>query len=268
MDWSNEVVRFQVVDRVGVITLTRPDSRNALHDDMHEPIQRAIEAWADDPGVGCAVLTGEGAAFCAGGDVRLGSGRRTDGTKPTTDERTAHLVATARLSVTIHEAPILTIAAVNGAAVGAGMALALACDLRIAAASVRFRGGWARLGFSGDYGGMWLLRHRVGPSKALDIVASNRVVDADEALRIGMVDRLVPDDDFDRAWRAWAATFATGPQTAIAFMKANLLDADRLTLAEAIEVETQRQISTSQTQDHREAVRAWVDKRDPVFGQT
>ena len=262
------MVRFEVRDRVGVITLTRPGSRNALHDDMHEPIGRAIGAWADDPGVGCVVLTGEGAGFCAGGDVRVGSGRRDDGTKPTVEERTAHLVATARLSVLLHEAPIVTIAAVNGAAVGAGMALALACDLRIATESARFIGGWARLGFSGDYGGMWLLRHRVGASRALDIIASNRAVDADEAVRIGLVDRLVPVDDFDRAWREWAAVFAAGPQTAIALMKANLLDADRLSLAEAIEIESQRQISTSQTPDHREGVRAWVDKRDPVFGST
>ncbi len=261
-------MRFDVVDRVGVITLTRPDSRNALHDDMHQPIMAAIETWAADPDVGCIVLTGEGAAFCAGGDVRVGSGRRTDGTKPTLDERAALLITNARLSVLLHEAPIVTIAAINGAAVGAGMALALACDLRIASSSARFIGGWARLGFSGDYGGAWLLRHRVGASAALEILATNRTVGADEALRIGMIDRLVPAAEFDAAWREWAATFASGPRTAIGLMKANLLDADRLSLADVIEIESHRQISTSQTADHREGVRAWVDKREPHFGQS
>lgn len=265
---GNDVVRFDVNDRIGVITLTRPESRNALHDDMHGPIMDAIDAWSTDPAIGCIVVTGEGTAFCAGGDVRVGSGRRADGSKPTLDERVAFLASCARLSVLLREAPIVTIAAVNGPAVGAGMALALACDLRIAAESARFIGGWAALGFSGDYGGAWLLRHRIGASAALDIVASNRTVHADEALRLGMIDRLVPDADFGEAWRAWASTFAAGPQIAIGFMKANVADADRLTLAEAIEVESRRQIETGQTADHREGVRAWVEKRPPRFGPT
>jgi 2-(1,2-epoxy-1,2-dihydrophenyl)acetyl-CoA isomerase len=267
-DLSNDVVRFEVVGRVGIVTLTRPESRNALHDDMHEPITRTVRAWADDPDIGCIVLTGEGTAFCAGGDVRVGSGRRSDGARPTFDERVEFLTSCAQLSVLLHESPIVTIAAVNGPAVGAGMALALACDLRIAAASARFVGGWAALGFSGDYGGAWLLRHRIGASAALEIVASNRTVAADEARRLGMIDRLVPDADFGEEWRAWAAAFAAGPQTAIRFMKANVADADRLTLAEAIEIESRRQIETGQTDDHREGVRAWIEKRPPVFGRT
>jgi 2-(1,2-epoxy-1,2-dihydrophenyl)acetyl-CoA isomerase len=263
---GNEVVRFEVVDRIGVITLTRPASRNALHDDMHGPITRAVRTWVDDPAVGCIVLTGEGSAFCAGGDVRVGSGRRDVGARPTIDERVEFLASCAQLSVLLHEAPIVTIAAVNGPAVGAGMALALACDLRIGAESARFIGGWAALGFSGDYGGAWLLRHRIGASAALDILASNRTVEAHEALRLGMLDRLVAADEFDQAWHEWAGTFASGPQTAIGFMKANVADADRLTLAQAIEVESRRQIETGQTADHREGVRAWVEKRPPNFG--
>lgn len=267
-DLSNETVRFEVVDRIGVITLTRPDSRNALHDDMHGPIARAISGWVDDPDVGCIVVTGEGSAFCAGGDVRVGSGRRTDGATPTLEERAAFLTSCAQLSVLLHEAPIVTIAAVNGPAVGAGMALALACDLRIGAASARFIGGWAKLGFSGDYGGAWLLTRRVGPSAALDILASNRTVEAEEALALGMLDRLVPDADFAQAWRSWAAMFADGPQTAIALMKANVADADRLSLADAIAIESRRQVETGQTDDHREGVRAWVEKRAPRFGRS
>lgn len=267
-NFSSEVVRFEVVDRVGIITLTRPESRNALHDDMHGPITQAVHAWVNDPGVGCVVLTGEGSAFCAGGDVRVGSGRRSDGTKPTFDERAAFLTSCAQLSVLLHEAPIITMAAVNGPAVGAGMALALACDLRIGAESARFIGGWAALGFSGDYGGAWLLKHRVGASAALDIIVSNRTVRSDEALRLGMLDRLVADDEFDQAWRDWAATFANGPQTAIGYMKANVADAGRLGLSEAIEIESRRQIETGQTDDHREGVRAWIEKRPPRFGRS
>ena len=263
---DSDTVRIEVVGRVCIISFNRPDRRNALHDDMYAPMMAAIEASADDPSVGCVVVTGEGSAFCAGGDVRDGSGRRPDGSRPTREERIAHLVANSRLSVLLHEAPIVTIAAVNGAAVGAGMAIALACDLRIATSSARFIGGWARLGFSGDFGGPWLLAQRVGPSKALELLATNATVDAAEAFRLGMVDRVVADEDFDRAWRAWAATFADGPQTAIGYMKHNVNNASRFSLAESIDVEAEHQVDSSLTDDHREAVRAWVDKRDPRFG--
>jgi 2-(1,2-epoxy-1,2-dihydrophenyl)acetyl-CoA isomerase len=264
---GNDVVRIEVVGRVGVITLTRPDSRNALHPEMHAPIVEAITGWANDPDVGCIVLTGEGSAFCAGGDVRLGAGRLPGGAKPTPQQRADSLIADAQLSVLLHESPIITIAAVNGPAVGAGLALALACDLRIASSAAEFIGGWARLGFSGDYGGAWLLTHRVGASTALEMLATNRSVNADEALQMGLVDRVVANDQFEPAWREWAATFAAGPKTALGLMKANVLDAHRVTLAEAIAVESQWQVAASQTADHREAVRAWVERREPIFGQ-
>lgn len=267
IETGTDTVRIEIVDHIAVITFTRPERRNALSDEMYAPMIGAIEACAADPAVGCIVITGEGSAFCSGGDVRDGSGRRADGTKPTPDERAASLTANARLSVVLHEAPIITIAAVNGPAVGAGMAIALACDLRVAAASATFIGGWARLGFSGDFGGGWLLARRVGEARALEILASNRTVGADEALAIGMVERVVPDEEFPTAWREWAATFAAGPQTAIGFMKQNVANASTMALADAIAVESALQVQTSQTDDHREAVRAWIDKRTPVFGK-
>lgn len=265
---GTDTVRIEVVDRVGVISFTRPGRRNALHDDMFAPMISAIEDFAADPDIGCVVVTGDGSAFCAGGDIREGSGRRPDGTRVSREERISNLAANARLSVLLHEAPIVTIAAVNGAAVGAGMAIALACDLRIASSSARFIGGWARLGFSGDFGGPWLLANRVGPSKALELLATNVTVGADDALCLGMVDRVVPDEQFDAEWRAWATTFAAGPKTAIGFMKDNVRNASVLSLADAIVIEAEHQVDSAQTADHREAVRAWIDKREPQFGQT
>lgn len=252
---------------MGIIIFNRPDRRNALHDEMYAPMMAAIESFATDPAVGCVVVTGEGSAFCSGGDVREGSGRGPDGSRPTPAERAAALAAHGRLAVLLHEAPIVTIAAVNGPAVGAGMSIALACDLRIASTTATFITGWARLGFSGDFGGAWLLTNRVGPSTALRLLASNATVDASEALRIGMVDRLEADTEFEQAWRGWAAEFASGPQTAIGLMKANVLDAHRMTLREAIDVEAERMVVSSQTADHRAAVRAWIEKRPPRFGQ-
>jgi 2-(1,2-epoxy-1,2-dihydrophenyl)acetyl-CoA isomerase len=266
IETGTDTIRVEVSGRVGVITLTRPGRRNALHDEMYAPAIAAIESFAADPAVGCIVVTGEGAGFCAGGDIRDGSGRRADGSKPTDDERVAHLAEIARFGTLLRESPILTIAAVNGAAAGAGMALALACDLRIATASARFIGGWVRLGFSGDFGGAYYLTRRVGESRAIEILASNRPIGADEALALGMVERVVPDAEFPAAWRAWAASLAAGPKAAIGLMKQNVLDASRLPLADAVVAEARRQVESSRTDDHREAIRAWVDKREPRFG--
>lgn len=263
---GTDAVRIEVTDRVGIITFARPERRNALSDEMYAPMIAAVESFAADPAVGCVVVTGEGSAFCSGGDVRDGSGRRPGEPKPTLDDRAAALAANARLSVVLREAPVITIAAVNGPAVGAGMAIALACDLRIAVASATFIGGWARLGFSGDFGGGWLLARRVGEARALEILASNRAVGAEEALSLTMVERVVRDDEFDTAWRDWAATFAAGPQTAIGFMKRNVANSSTMPLAEAIAIESSLQVQASQTADHREAVRAWIDKRAPRFG--
>lgn len=268
IDTGTDTVRIEVLDRIGVITFTRPERRNALHDEMYAPIIAALESFANDPSVGCVVVTGEGSAFCSGGDVRAGSGRRADGSYPEPSQRAANLEANAQVSLLFREAPIITIAAVNGAAVGAGMAIALACDLRIAASSARFIGGWARLGFSGDFGGAWLLTQRVGPARALELLASNATVSAPQALAIGLVERVIgEDDDFESAWRAWAMTFANGPRLAIANMKANIADAHRLPLAEALHIEALRMMDTTQTADHREAVRAWVERREPIFGK-
>jgi 2-(1,2-epoxy-1,2-dihydrophenyl)acetyl-CoA isomerase len=145
------------------------------------------------------------------------------------------------------------------------MALALACDLRIAAESARFIGGWARLGFSGDFGGPWLLTQRVGPSRALDLLVNNVAVDAQRALEIGLVDRVASDLEFADAWMTWAVQFASGPQTAIRFIKHNIANASRMSLTEAISIEAEHQVDSALTDDHREAVQAWIEKRDPVF---
>jgi 2-(1,2-epoxy-1,2-dihydrophenyl)acetyl-CoA isomerase len=266
IDTGTDTVTIEVSGRVGVIRFARPERRNALHDEMFAPMLAAIEEFVADPQVGCVVLTGEGSAFCAGGDVRDGMGRRTDGTKPTRDERIANLAANAQLSVVLRESPIVTIAAVNGSAVGAGMALALACDLRIAAASAKFIGGWARLGFSGDFGGPWLLARRIGEARALEMLVTNATVHADEALRLGMVDRVVPDAEFGDAWRAWAAVFASSSKTATGYLKQNLANASIMSIRDAIALESQFQVDSSLTDDHREGVRAWVERREPNFG--
>src|SRR5262245_14509844 len=145
VDTGTDHLKVTVRDGVGVMTLNRPERRNALHDDMYAPMATALTEFADAADVGCVVLTGEGPGFCAGGDVREGRPRKPDGSTLTPDERVAALVANAQVARLLHEIPRITIAAVNGAAVGAGLSLALACDVRIMAQSARLITGWARL---------------------------------------------------------------------------------------------------------------------------
>ncbi|MCY3949430.1 MAG: enoyl-CoA hydratase-related protein [Acidimicrobiaceae bacterium] len=262
-----EVVLLEVDDGVGVITLNRPQRRNALHRDMHGPIQAGLRRWAADDAVGCIVITGAGKGFCAGGDVRDGGRRRGEGPPPGVEEAARALLADAQTAQLLHESPKLTLAAVNGAAVGAGLALALACDFRIMASSAALIPGWARLAFSGDFGGSWFLARLVGASKALDILTADAAVDAPTALSLGLANRVAADDDFARAWQSWARELASGPRQAHAFMKENVRDALRRPLAEALPLESRRMIQCARTADHREAVRAWLDKRPPDFSR-
>jgi 2-(1,2-epoxy-1,2-dihydrophenyl)acetyl-CoA isomerase len=264
VEWptGTDVVTVALHGRVAVITLNRPARRNAIHYEMHGPITRALEELATRDDVGCIVLTGAGVAFCAGGDVK---GDGADLSSLDDEARAERLLADAQITRLLHEHPRLTIAAVNGSAVGAGMALALACDLRIAATSARLITGWARFAFTGDYGGAWFLTRLIGPSRALELLATNASLTADEAHALGLVNRVVADSEFADTWMAWAAELASGPTAAIAGMKANVHDALELTLAEALPAETQRMIASRGTPDHREAVRAWREQRAARF---
>ncbi len=257
-----DVVTIARHDRVAVITLNRPERRNALHPEMREPITRALDEFAARDDVGCIVVTGAGTAFCAGGDVK---GDVAERATSDSDARAAALLADAQLARLLHEHPKLTVAAVNGPAVGAGMALALACDLRIAAESARLVTGWARLAFSGDFGGAWFLTRLIGPSRALELLVSNASLDARDAQALGLVNRVVPDAGFAAAWTAWAAELGSGPTDAFRGMKANVRDALELSLAEALPRETGRMVASAGTDDHREAVRAWRERRPPEY---
>jgi 2-(1,2-epoxy-1,2-dihydrophenyl)acetyl-CoA isomerase len=255
----SDVVDIAVRERLGVITLDRPERRNALHRDMHGAITRALDDFAARDDVGVVVLTGAGSAFCAGGDLKG------DPDAPTPRDpaaREAALLADARIVQHLWEHPKLTIAAINGPAVGAGLSLALACDLRIAAASARLVTGWARLAFSGDYGGAWFLTRLVGPSRALELLAGNVALGATDALALGLVNRVVADGEFPGAWAAWAGELASGPTAAISGMKANVRDALHLPLADALPIETRRMVESAGTAEHREALRA---RRAPGF---
>ncbi|MGV0836916.1 enoyl-CoA hydratase-related protein [Mycolicibacterium thermoresistibile] len=258
---GTDTVLAAVVDGVGVVTLNRPQRRNALHVDMYDAVPRVLERFAADDEVGCVLITGAGAAFCAGGDVRDGGSTRTVSSGDPEEvirDRAALLTDQARMVVLLHEMPKVTIAALPGAAVGAGMSIALAADLRIAARSARLIPGWAKLAFSGDFGGAWLLTHLVGPSKALEVLIADSPVDAATGLQLGLFNRIVDDAELPVAALRWAAAIAAGPTSAFAGTKANIRDALRMPLAEALPAESERMVRSALTEEHRGAVRAWL----------
>jgi 2-(1,2-epoxy-1,2-dihydrophenyl)acetyl-CoA isomerase len=253
----------------GVLTLTlnRPDARNAMSRAMNEALQRQLAAAELDPAVKCLVLTGAGKGFCAGGDVK-GMAARGDGTvgELTLDEAIARQRVNQRATAgKLHTMPKPTIAALPGAAAGAGLALALACDLRIMASSAILTTAFARVGFSGDYGGSYFLTQLVGAAKARELYFLSDRVGADEALRLGLVNWVCAPDELDAKTREIALRLAAGPTVAYRYMKENLNRALAGNLDDCLDLEATHHIHCGQTEDHREAARAFVEKREPVF---
>jgi 2-(1,2-epoxy-1,2-dihydrophenyl)acetyl-CoA isomerase len=268
IDTGTDVVRAEIREGVGVVTLNRPDRRNALHPDMYEQVPVVLERFEADPDVGCILVTATGSAFCAGGDVRDGGDARGgppggDGADaeptppPTVEQAGAALAQSARMVVMLHESAKVTIAALNGPAVGAGIGIALSTDLRVAAKSARFVPGWGRLGFSGDFGGTWFLTRLLGPSRALQFFVDNAEIDAASALELGLVNEVVPDAELAGAAFARAQRVAAGPRAAWSLFKENVRDALALDLRDALGGESERMIRSGRTEDHRDAVKAW-----------
>jgi 2-(1,2-epoxy-1,2-dihydrophenyl)acetyl-CoA isomerase len=251
-----------ISDGVATLTLNRPDRLNALSTPIMEGLLEALPRLALDADVGAIVLTGAGRAFCAGGDVKsMAEGSVQRGV----EEAVAHLRGRMEVSRLLHEIPKPTIAMVNGPAAGAGMALALACDLRVAAQSARFVTAFANIGFSGDFGGSYFLSKLVGTGKARELYYTAEPLDAAHALALGVVNQVVPDANLAGATMQLAQKLAKGPRIALALMKQNFNAAETCTLAQLLDLEARRQIETGRTNDHKEAARAFVEKRAPLF---
>ncbi|WP_417512955.1 enoyl-CoA hydratase-related protein [Minwuia sp.] len=257
----------EIRDGVAIITLNRPEARNALSDDLTPALRRMIRQMGDDDRVGALLITGAGTAFCAGGDVKGMAGRTPAKAAMSTEEKIADLKHRQRtLTGTLVGLPKPTIAALPGPAAGAGLAIALACDIRFAADSAFVATGYARVGLTGDYGISWLLTRLVGTARARELMFTGDKVDADRCERLGIVNQVVPFDDlFDTAF-AFARRIAAGPRTALAGIKANLDRAAHAEFLEALDQEAEILVPAAQHPDHREAVAAFVEKRTPVFG--
>jgi 2-(1,2-epoxy-1,2-dihydrophenyl)acetyl-CoA isomerase len=255
----------EVRERVAIITFNRPEARNSLSDELTPALRRMIKRFGDDDGIGALLLTGAGKAFCAGGDVK-GMGNRSNAAPMTPDERIAQLRERQRtLTGVLVALRKPTIAALPGPVVGAGLSIALACDIRIAAETAFMSTGYARIGLTGDYGVSWLLTRLAGTSRARELMFLSERIDARRAEAMGLVNRVVADADLQKEALAMATALANGPGLAFAMMKENLelaLTSDFLT---SLDHEAENMVSAARTAQHKEAVAAFVEKRKPDF---
>ena len=261
---SDELL-YRLANRVATLTLNRPERLNALTKEMMQALLARLAACAAVDAVGCVVVTGAGNAFCAGGDVRVQAKVAAEGTAETPEQRTDLLRASMEASRLLHEMPKPTIAMVNGVAAGAGMSLALACDLRIAGRSARMTTAFAKVGLSGDYGGTWFLTQLVGAAKARELYFLSDVLDAARIEALGLANRVVGDDELAAETMALAEKLANGPSVALRYMKRNLNVAESGTLAAGLDSEAYGMLRARASEDHKEAARAFVEKRAPVF---
>ena len=265
IDTGTDELLCEVRDRVAVITLNRPQARNSLSDHLTPALRTMIKQCGDDASIGALLITGAGTAFCAGGDVK-GMGSNSSKKDRTHEEKVAQLQdRQRRLTGALVSVRKPTIAALPGPAAGAGLALALACDLRIAAESAFVSTAYAKIGLSGDYGMAWLLTRLVGTARARELMFFAEKIDAKRCETLGIFNRVVPDATLREAAFAMASTLAHGPATALRLMKDNLDEALTADFMTSLDNEAERMVRSSATSDHKEAVAAFVAKRSPVF---
>ncbi|MGH2729771.1 MAG: enoyl-CoA hydratase-related protein [Actinomycetota bacterium] len=256
-------VHYTAADGVAVLTLDRPDVLNSFDDDFGKEFLAAVERAAADESVRCIVITGAGRAFSAGEDLgALADGYErgeVPGLGATLVERYNPLIRA------IRSAPKPVVAAVNGVAAGAGASIALACDFRIASEHAKLILAFIKVGLVPDSGAVWFLTKMVGAAKAWELSATGDPVGADEALRLGLVHRVVAADEFESEWKSLAVQLAAGPTKAYALTKELVNSAAERSLDEQLEAEVAAQTGAGQTQDHLEGVQAFLAKRPPKF---
>lgn len=259
-------LEVRVKNRVGFLTLNRPDKLNALTRQMGDIGVATLQEWMHDPDIGAAVLTGAGRGFCAGGDVSAmykGAeiGKKTSTLEDNSDElRRAH-----SLPWLLPTCPKVVIAVVNGPAAGAGLGLALSCDLRLASEQARFGTAYARVGHGGDYGTTWQLTNLVGQAKAKELFFLPDMISAQEAQALGLVNRVFPHDRLMEEAMAIAERMASGPLVSYRYTKANINASTTVDFRTMLDREAETHLRCGQTDDHKEGVAVFVEKRPPVF---
>ena len=255
-------IQTDVRDTVATITLNRPDKLNAFTGTMREDLVGALRECEGDASVRAVVITGAGRAFCAGGDVEFMAGLQKSGDTPAF-RRLLDAGRDVILQIAAMAKPV--IASVNGVAAGAGCNLALACDYRIASDQAKLSESFVRIGLHPDWGGTWLLPRLVGRSRAAEILMTGRMVDAAEALAIGMVDRVVPAAELGTETEKLAGAIAAAPPLAVAGIKRALALSERNDLAAQIDLESEHQLRCFESADAAEGMAAYFEKRPPAF---
>ncbi len=252
-----ETLRYEVDGGLARLTLDRPEAMNGMTNRMVREAREALELAAADPSVRVLLLTGEGRAFCPGADLK-------HFTSGSSDER-----LTARefkVTTLLHEIPAVTVAAINGACAGAGLGWALACDLRVMTASAKLNTAFLDVAVAGDMAIPWSLPRLIGAARARDLSFLPRKVDAEEALRIGLVARTFADETFRADTEALVATLLAKSPTALRGLKEHYVVAERIGLADFVDYEAERHLRIAASADTAEAFRAFVEKRAPRFG--
>jgi 2-(1,2-epoxy-1,2-dihydrophenyl)acetyl-CoA isomerase len=259
---ENRAVLEKREGRIATLILNRPERMNALNADLVVALNDALTRVEADPEINVVVLAGAGRAFCAGGDLAvIGKGRQ--------ENNVAELQPILRLgmqaALKIRTMPQPVIAAVHGAAAGAGMNIALAADIRIASDDAMFGQNFAKVGLFPDYGGTFFLPQLVGPAKAAELFYTGEMIDAAEALRIGIVNRVVPLAQLETEAHALAHKIANGPAIAIRAIKEVLFGRDKDQLTELLDLEVEQQMQCFYSEDCSEGIRAFFEKRLPKF---
>jgi 2-(1,2-epoxy-1,2-dihydrophenyl)acetyl-CoA isomerase len=264
LNWNTDMndVLFELENKVLTIKFNRPDKLNPIGDTIIPYAIDRIKEAVTDSGVGAIVVTGAGRAFCAGGDV---SGMSEQYEEKTFDHSVQKLRNDQELPRLLHSVPKVTIAAVNGFAMGAGLGLATSCDLRLASAGAKFGTAYANVGYGGDYGTTWNLTRLLGEAKAKELFFLPDVIDAEEALRIGLVNRVLPAETFMKDAQEVAQRIANGPLVSYRWMKENINQSSVVDFETMLDKESVTHTLCGATEDHQEGVTAFMEKRQPSF---
>lgn len=252
-------------DGVLVLTINRPERRNAMSPEIYASMYQELTNSIDDKDIGAIVLTGAGTAFSAGGDVARMAGATAE--ELSYEQKIARLRGRARISEMLHTMDKPTIAMIRGPAVGAGLSIAMACDMRFADTTARLGTAFLNVGLSGDFGGHYFLPRLVGMAKARELYLTAPILSAQESLSIGLLNHVLEPEALEQTVMSVASKLAQGPRTAMAYMKQNLNIALHASLAEVIDGESWRHIRCTETADHKEATQAYIEKRSPNFSR-
>jgi 2-(1,2-epoxy-1,2-dihydrophenyl)acetyl-CoA isomerase len=262
MDLGTNDLLVTVENGIGIVTMNRPERRNALSNEMTLLMPSVLQELARNPAVGCVVLTGAGGAFCAGGDIKNMASVASNLTLESGYDR---LRADMEIGAWLHEMPKPTIAMVRGAAAGAGFSFALACDIRIVSEKSKLTAAFANVAFSGDHGASYFLTQIVGSARAREILLFPEIMDGRRAFELGLVSQVVPDEKLEETAMALARRAADGPQVAYRYMKRNLNAAETQPLRQILDLEAYHMTRCRFTDDHKIAIAAYANNMSPKF---